>query len=358
MLRVRRPGEQEEWINLGPISKSKAEEMRQDTIFKLMHGDYYQSSQPRPYFPSFVERFLNEYAIGHLAARTIKSYREMLKPFLALFKHHRIDQIKREELEIALARWSVSERTRNIALSVLRAVFRKATDWRLLNSSPVAGISRFKETSQGSRALTDLELTALWGDLTPWQRSVLVVLAYSGMRPGELSNLQWRDVNFEANTLTVANDATRKTKTRRSREIPMSPDLRSELEYLKEWLPVLTSPKLAPRPRKEHQKVYVFCREDGTPVKSFRKAIHNAFAKHKIEGVTPHGMRKTFCTGLARKGVNPKLAQKLLGHSDVATTLRVYTETDDNQLVQAVHTLPTLKQLSRHKLSLIEGKTA
>lgn len=41
--------------------------------------------------------------------------------------------------------------------------------------------------------------------------------------------------------------------------------------------------------------------------------------------VTPHVCRHTYCTNMAKAGMNPKSLQYLMGHSDIAVTLNVYT---------------------------------
>ena len=47
------------------------------------------------------------------------------------------------------------------------------------------------------------------------------------------------------------------------------------------------------------------------------------------KGFTIHSLRHTFATTLADKGVHPSTAQKMLGHSDIRTTLAIYTHATD-----------------------------
>ena len=39
----------------------------------------------------------------------------------------------------------------------------------------------------------------------------------------------------------------------------------------------------------------------------------------------PHICRHTFCSNMARQGMNPKTLQYIMGHSDIAVTMNVYT---------------------------------
>lgn len=48
-------------------------------------------------------------------------------------------------------------------------------------------------------------------------------------------------------------------------------------------------------------------------------------AKMFLPLITPHVCRHTFCSNMAREGINPKTLQYLTGHSDIAVTMNVYT---------------------------------
>lgn len=52
--------------------------------------------------------------------------------------------------------------------------------------------------------------------------------------------------------------------------------------------------------------------------------------------VTPHVCRHTFCSNMARNGMNPKTLQYLMGHADVSLTLNTYTHVDYDDVLQEV----------------------
>lgn len=356
VLVIRQIGRREVWKNLGPISKKKAETIRIQILNDLLTGSYQGEPEVHLLFSEFVSKFFSDFANGSRAPRTLFIYRECLKPLLRRFRGLRLHDITRHDVEKYFCDWKVSGRTKNITLSILRLVFQKAVEWHYLTRSPMQGIRRFAEASQGSRALTPQELSLLLGDSTAWQSSVIKVLIYSGMRPGELSQLKFQDIDWENKRLAIVNDKTRKTKNRRTRYIPLNEELYQELARLREYLPVKNGDHdRGYEPRRPWQKEYFFCHQDGRPIKCFRGAIVRALRKHGIQGVTPHGFRKTFCSLLARKKVHPKVAQQLMGHSDISLTMRVYTEVDDEQLREAVHALPTLSELAKPRLQVING---
>ena len=44
-----------------------------------------------------------------------------------------------------------------------------------------------------------------------------------------------------------------------------------------------------------------------------------------MPNITPHVCRHTFCTNMAKSGMNPKVLQYIMGHADVSVTLDTYT---------------------------------
>lgn len=356
-LIVRQPGKKDRCIPLGNVRREFAENQKIELNQQLRAGTYLSNSILAPTVSEFVEKFFQDFANGARAKKTVRSYREMLKPFLARFGEYRLNQITRQQIEGYLTGREIANRTRNIVLSNLRLVFQKAVEWDYLQNSPTLGVRRFPEEKGGSRALTYKELVSLWDRLRPWQKSVIMVMVFSGMRPGEVSNLKFQDINWEENELIVVSDKNRKTKTRRSRKIKLSPDLRDELLFLRENLPIMRgAPRCKPfRARLAHQREFVFCHEDGRPVGSFRKSIGSAFKKAGILGASPHSLRKTFCSLLARRNIHVKAAQRLLGHSDPSLTLEVYTSVEDDQLQEAVNALPSMDEMKKEKFRLVEG---
>ena len=55
---------------------------------------------------------------------------------------------------------------------------------------------------------------------------------------------------------------------------------------------------------------------------------YNESHDDKLPNITPHVLRHTYCTELALSGINVKGLQYIMGHSDVHTTLNIYTDTN------------------------------
>lgn len=52
---------------------------------------------------------------------------------------------------------------------------------------------------------------------------------------------------------------------------------------------------------------------------------YNQIYRVQIPNITPHVCRHTYCSNMARAGMNPKTLQYLMGHSDISITMNTYT---------------------------------
>lgn len=72
---------------------------------------------------------------------------------------------------------------------------------------------------------------------------------------------------------------------------------------------------------------------------NLRKIYKKLLAKAEIEEVKFHSLRHTYATTLFIKDVSPKVVQALMGHSDIATTMNIYTHVNEVVKVEAVQKL-------------------
>jgi integrase len=153
-----------------------------------------------------------------------------------------------------------------------------------------------------------------------YRRALLATLVFAGLRIGELTALQWRDVDLAGSRITV-----RESKTDAGvRQIDLLPVLRDELEVYK-------TPSAAPNG-------YVFATTSGTEPKqgNIRRRVLDKTVERANEqlaeagdaplpaGLTPHKLRHTFASILVALGVDPGSVMDQLGHTDPGFTLRVY----------------------------------
>jgi integrase len=150
-------------------------------------------------------------------------------------------------------------------------------------------------------------------------RSVVAVAVFTGLRIGEILALRWKRVDLLNGTLEVAETYSSgefgPPKTRSShRTIPMSASLVNLIKHL--------------RPAGCNPEGLVFATAKGTPLNSknlYNRQLAPACDAIGLPRVSWHSFRHTHATLLHEAGESLKTAQALLGHSDLETTLGVYT---------------------------------
>jgi integrase len=207
--------------------------------------------------------------------------------------------------------------TRNKRLRYLRAALNRAVKRGYIVKNPMDDWEWEREEEKAPRVLTADEKNKLLQacPTDQWRTFVFVALT-TGCRRGELLELTWGRVDFVNASLLITN-----TKAKRDRVQPLNPATVTALRRLQ-------ASTLA----------------DGGPFMSMlRTNVPERFrAIVKTAGIkrcTVHDLRRTFCTDLARLGINQLVVQRLAGHAAAATTARYYQWVDDAMKREAIERL-------------------
>jgi integrase len=196
-------------------------------------------------------------------------------------------------------------------------MFNKAIHWGYLTQNPLHDVQDFKEPPGRVRYLTDVEVEILLNSCYGHIKSIVIVALNTGMRKGEILNLEWRDVDLRNRLIIIRN-----TKNNESRTIPIN-------EILYETLTLLGHTT---------DEQYVFANRNGNPFGDVRTSFRNALKRAGIEDFRFHDLRHTFASKLVMRGVNIRTVQTLLGHKDIAMTMK-YSHLSDAHLKEAVKKL-------------------
>lgn len=176
----------------------------------------------------------------------------------------------------------------------------------------------------------------------------IYVLFNTGLRISEFCGLTVSDIDFKKQKIIVDHQLQRRkdmtywiesTKSSHGiREIPMTDEV---CECLKQLVMYRKKPKV--EPVIDGKAGFLFLDRNNMPMVAFHwdaffNRIVNKYNKtHKIQmpNITPHVCRHTFCSKMAKSGMNPKILQYLMGHSDVGITLNTYTHVNfDNAKIE------------------------
>jgi integrase len=256
-----------------------------------------------------------------------------------------------EGREVGHAR-PLSPRSINMTVTLLGAILERASKRKLIDGNPAKDSDlRVKENTPARSYLDSAaQISALLdaaGTLDRGaakdrrhveRRAMLAVLVFAGLRISELCALRWRDVDLAGGWLTVGESKT----DAGVRKVKIRPVLRDELLALRG------------RHLDAAQDAYVFATRTGGKMSpdNFRNRVLGkpgvvvdgkrkgaagalgAAAKHLDAAglpplpakLTPHSLRRTFCSLLYALGEDPGTVMDEMGHTDPALALRVYRQ--------------------------------
>lgn len=166
----------------------------------------------------------------------------------------------------------------------------------------------------------------------------IYVLFKTGLRISEFVGLTKKNLDFENNRIIVDHQLQRTrnmeyvimdTKTESGeRMVPMTPEVK---ECFQRILTNRKKPKV--EPMVEGYSGFLFLDKNNNPMvalhweKYFQhiREKYNKIYKVQMPVVTPHVARHTFCSNMAKSGMNPKTLQYIMGHSEIGVTLNTYT---------------------------------
>lgn len=187
----------------------------------------------------FVGEWWRRYATPNLAARTRASYattwdRHVL-PYLGGLRLRELTVDVLEDWVGVLRDAGVGEPTVYRALAIVQGVLQRACEWGRLSSNPARLVRKpAVQRARSVRPLADSMVESLV-DAVDRERDKLIIslMAYAGLRPAEVTALEWRDVSGRVLVIDKSLDADgteKPTKTGTNRAVEIIEPLKSRLE--------------------------------------------------------------------------------------------------------------------------------
>ena len=287
-------------------------------------------------FP-FIDKVLDK-ARQEQQPSTVALYTNYFNKFKAIIGNKYLHEIDVEDID----RWksirlsTVCATTFNIERRTLQAVFNTAIKWEYLEKNVFKQIPKLR-VQEKRLFLTGDEirrvLEAIDKDIEKYElieqkqefkniwtkkhvqeqikynklfRQFIILALNTGLRREEQLHLQWSDVDFDRNVLHI-----QKTKDKKTRTVPLTNVARS---ILKEIEPSLFS---------------------NLTKSNVSKKFHKYLEQAGITGMKLHSLRHTFATMLITSGVDLYTVSRLLGHSDIRTTM-IYAKVQTEVLQEAI----------------------
>ena len=307
-------------------------------------------------FEDFARQWFKEYAEIKLKQRTVEGYHQMEKRIYKAIGHIRLDKLTTRHIQKFILELCDAERedgrnrnggklsTKTIKLykSMISTICDYAVKMQMISTNPCKNVTIPKVVTPEKDYYSIEEaqhLMELFNEESEenYKYVCFFILAiYTGFRLGELLGLEWKDVNFETNVITVNRTClyskakgglyteTPKTKqSMRSLKVPQG-----VIDMLKKWY------DLQDKQRKKVGSKWIetdriFTKWNGLTLdRTAPGYYYKRFCERTgMRYVSTHSMRHLNASLLINAGIDVKTVQSCLGHSTATTTLQIYSHT-------------------------------
>lgn len=323
-----RPSRMRRSIVLGPVAEIGSRRAAQTRLAELLRPINLGRQKPRMMltFEDFAKEQWEPKVLGLFKLSSQVGYRPLLsKHLLPYFGDYALSEILPAQIQGFLtekAKTGISWHTVRNLRNLLSRILRTAVEWGYLEENPAAKVKLPPKPLQSpAQFLLPQQVRQLVAETPEPYRSMALLAVLTGLRRGELFALRWGAIDLDKGVLevreSVYNGHFSTPKTHSSvRRIPLSSPA-VELFRNRKVQAVQAGPE-----------EIVFATRKGTPLRPeniLKRAIHPACDRLGMPRVGWHTFRHTHATLLNELGESAKTAQAILGHSNIQTTLQVYT---------------------------------
>ena len=258
---------------------------------------------------NMINSFISSKQVEGCSERTIKYYKEIIEKFVNNFDKS-IKQISTNEIRSYLSNYKDNSSCGSTTIDNIRRVLSSFFSWLedeyYIIKSPVRRIHKIKTAVVVKEVLTDENLERLRDECENIRDlSLIELLISTGMRVGELVNLNISSLNFEDRSCIVLG------KGNKEREVYF--DAKTKL-HLKEYISKRndSNDALFVSMKEPHQRL---------SISGIELIIRTLGINSNINKVHPHKFRRTLATMAIDKGMPVEQVQKLLGHVKIETTM-------------------------------------
>ena len=265
------------------------------------------------------------------------------------FGDYKISRVKTSDAKLFLIKLQQEDNKRYSTIKtvrgVLRPAFQMAVDDDVLNKNPfgfeLAGVVVNDSVTREAVTKDQMRkfLKFVHDDVVYCKYyEVVYILFHTGMRISEFCGLTLSDIDLEKKIINIDHQLQRSskmeyiiesTKTNAgTRKLPMTDDVVQCFRAI-----------IEDREPPEHERIidgyggFLFTDKKGYPEVAmhwehrFKHMLnrYNEIYRVQMPRITPHVCRHTYCSNMAKAGMNPKTLQYLMGHSDIGVTLNTYT---------------------------------
>jgi len=239
--------------------------------------------------------------------------RDLKREFVSLWRDRPISGIAKREILAALDKIAAraSPRRANRYLALLKKLFNWCAERSYLEPSPAANIKPLAKEVSRDRVLSDDELLQVWRgcEAAGWPFGDLIrLLILTAQRLGEVSNMQWRDVDLDKGAWTVSAAI---AKNGVANEVPLSA---AALAILNGLPPLGRGGFVFPALNGSRNPVSGFSRAKARLDREIATALART-GQPAMPAWRLHDLRRTAASRMAQLGISPHVIEKVLNHT-------------------------------------------
>jgi len=327
------------WQVLGSVAEIPTRNEAQALLDERMRSANQGATRPAAFvtFGAFVEEQWRTLVFPTFKASTQHGYKAVLNNHvLPAWKDWRLREIER----LAIQQWVADKFRQDTGWQLVRnawvllsGILETAVEFGYLQTNPARGV-KFPQKGLKERPviIAGDSLAKLLKQVNEPHRTMVSLIAATGLRIGELLALRWSALDLEGGSLTVRESVFegkfQPPKTRRAlRTIPLGRYAVAALKAHRERASRLAETDL------------VFGNRNGRPMRESKlltNVLQPAAEAAGLGRVTWHQFRHIHSSLLNDLRVPAKIAQEQLGHASISTTLSIYTHVVDASHRRAV----------------------
>ena len=280
----------------------------QEVLLKELAAN--ESAQQSTSNEEYLQMFLNAKKIEGCSERTVQYYQVTIKHFLRAIDT-KVQKISTEEIRQYLVDYQGINDCSKTTVDNIRRNISSFFSWLeeedYILKSPMRRIHKIKATQVVKTIISDEEIEKLRGSCQHARDLAIIDLLYStGIRVGELVRLNRKDINFNDRECIVLGkgDKERKVYFDAKAKIHLQEYLKMRSDDNDALLVTLDAP-------------HVRLKISGVEIR-----LRNLGKQANVERIHPHKFRRTMATRAIDKGMPVEQVQKLLGHSQIDTTMQ------------------------------------
>lgn len=319
----------------GFATKRDAQKYLRERITEIESGVAVLGSRVllKDYLSEWLEHYSNS---TNMAKNTYRGYKvNIYKHIIPVIGNIKLDSIKPDDIDNlikTMADNGLSVTSQRYVLATLRIALNTAVKRRILSFNVMTCIDFPKPKKYVPVVLSVYELKILFNKCVTDLNYLPILLSLSlGLRRGEVLGLKWSDFDFEKKTLHIQRTATPKNggydfspcKTQDSNRIICLPE--PVIDSLKSWqseqsICYQTSKNFNP-------KNFVFFLPNGQIISAsgLNKRFKALLKECNLPDIRFHDLRHSWATMMLSLNIPTKIASSILGHSNVTTTLNIYS---------------------------------